>query len=183
MGRSVVPGTQLSKDIEPPPRPAAAWDARRLTGGIARRRLPSRNRTGKLLQRRDAEIAEISAELMPRRRRCGMGGETSEECPQEWGHGSLKGYSTGGREASTSYGGVSGEKTFCQIRHESNSAGTYGRGSDGIARRLGFCYSVGRAPLTLPVAHVQSKLAPIFTSETEVAQNVESQETPAPVVP
>jgi hypothetical protein len=47
---------------------------------------------------------------------------------------------------------------------------------------LVFCYPVGRAPLTLPVAHVQSKLAPIFTSGTEVAQNVESQENPARIL-
>jgi hypothetical protein len=49
----------------------------------------------------------------------------------------------------------------------------------GIAPRFAFCYSMGRAPLTLPVAHVQSKLTPIFTSGTEVTQNVESQEDPA----
>jgi hypothetical protein len=52
-----------------------------------------------------------------------------------------------------------------------------------IAPRFAFCYSVERAPLTLPVAHVQSKLAPIFTSGTEVAQNVESQEDPARILP
>ena len=35
------------------------------------------------------------AELMPRRRRGGMGWETwQEECPHDWGHGSLKGCST-----------------------------------------------------------------------------------------
>lgn len=39
------------------------------------------------------------------------------------------------------------------------------RAHRGIALRFAFCYSVGHAPLTLPVAHVQSKLAAIFTSE------------------
>ena len=53
----------------------------------------------------------------------------------------------------------------------------------GMAPGLAFCYPVERAPLTLPVAHVQSKLAPIFTSGTEVAQNVESQENPARILP
>ena len=44
------------------------------------------------IHRRDAEI---SAELMPRRRRGGMGWETREQtCPHEWGHGSLEGCST-----------------------------------------------------------------------------------------
>ena len=57
------------------------------------------------------------------------------------------------------------------------------RAHRGIAPRLAFCYSVGRAPLTLPVAHVQSKLAPIFTSGTEVTKNVESQEDPARILP
>src|ERR1019366_2975466 len=39
--------------------------------------------------------AEGSAELMPRRRRGGMGWETREQtCPHEWGHGSLEGCST-----------------------------------------------------------------------------------------
>jgi hypothetical protein len=52
-----------------------------------------------------------------------------------------------------------------------------------IAPGFVFWYPVGRAPLTLPVAHVQSKLAPIFTSGTEVAQNVESQENPARILP
>ena len=68
-----------------------------------------------LLGRRDAEGAEKSAEKSTETRTetstetskekskdlatddfgGGMGWETWRECPQEWGHGSLKGYATG----------------------------------------------------------------------------------------
>jgi hypothetical protein len=43
----------------------------------------------------EAQRRGASAELMPRRRRGGMGWETREQtCPHEWGHGSLEGCST-----------------------------------------------------------------------------------------
>src|SRR5450759_5277939 len=56
----------------------------------------SRKQTGRRPHRRDAESAEISAEFhVTEELRGGMGWETREECPQEWGHGSLNGRSTG----------------------------------------------------------------------------------------
>src|ERR1035441_8011720 len=46
-----------------------------------------------------------------------------------------------------------------------------------------FWYSVGPALLTLPVAHVQSKVAGFSHPKQKWRKNVESQETPARILP
>src|ERR1035441_3215795 len=69
-------------------RGGTGWEIRQsgLDAEARKKKSPSFARIGRL---KPAPPRQVSAELMPRRRRGGMGWETrGQTCPHEWGHGS-----------------------------------------------------------------------------------------------